>query len=471
MFFSIGLNMKRLRNCKIVATIGPASDNLAMLDRLYTTGVDVFRLNFSHGSHEKHAEVHKAIRNLEKKYGTCPTIMADLQGPKLRIGTFENDKIILEKDDTFIFDLDPTPGNTKRVCLPHPEILTSLAPGSQVLLDDGKLCLEVISSTLDKAKLKVITGGVLSNRKGVNVPDVLLAISSLTEKDKKDLNFALELGVDWVALSFVQSVKDIEEAREIIKDKALIMTKVEKPLAVSSLDAIVEASDGIMVARGDLGVEMRPEEVPMVQRRMLRVCQRLAKPVVVATHMLESMTHSPSPTRAEVSDVATAVYCGTDATMLSAESASGNYPTEAVRMMSNVISVVEKDPQFKLTAEEDVNDPINTIIDSLCAGTYEISKAARAKNIVLFSDSFEAAARLSRLRPICKTFLVTSDIDLARRAGVLNGVYAFVMKKEFEVDMLIKNARFIIAEKELASPGETIVVASEPESFIKIITL
>lgn len=463
--------MKRLRNCKIVATIGPASDNFDMLDRLYSAGVDVFRLNFSHGSHEKHEEVYKAIRSLEKKHGWNPTIMADLQGPKLRIGTFENDKIILEKDDKFIFDLDPMPGNTKRVSLPHPEILASLEIGTKVLLDDGKLCFEVVSALHDAVMLKVLTGGVLSNHKGVNIPHVLLSISALTEKDKKDLDFALSLGVDWVALSFVQSVRDIEEAREIIRNKALIITKVEKPLAVQSIEAIIEASDAIMVARGDLGVEMRPEQVPVVQRTILRVSKRLAKPVVVATHMLESMTHSPSPTRAEVSDVATAVYLGTDATMLSAESASGVYPIESVRMMNNVIKEVEKDPQFKRNLEDGVQDPIHTNLDAFLFGVYNASEVSQVKTIVFFSDSFEAIARLSRFRPQANILFVTSDISIARRSGILNGVYSILMKKEFDTEMIVRNAQLVVSEKECASLGDTIVVASEPDNFIKIITI
>ena len=318
--------MRRFRNGKIVATVGPAVNTLESIEKLYLSGVDVFRLNFSHGTYAAHEKIFRMIRTIEKKYKTPLTVLADLQGPKLRIGTFENNRVFLEEGDTFIFDQDPTPGNTKRVYLPHPEIWEVLKPGVTILVDDGKLRFELLSSDDQELRAKVIVGGLISNNKGVNIPDAILPIPALTEKDKQDLSFALDLGVDWVALSFVQNVKDVEEVRDLVKGKAKIMSKIEKPLAVKDIAPITLVSDGVMVARGDLGVEMNPEEVPAAQRIIINTCHRLGRPVVVATQMLESMITMPTPTRAEVSDVAYAIYSGADATMLSAESASGKYP-------------------------------------------------------------------------------------------------------------------------------------------------
>lgn len=453
--------MKRSRNGKIVATIGPASNSPEMIEKLYLGGVDIFRLNFSHGDHAGHEKVYNAIRSVGRKYHSFPTILADLQGPKLRVGTFENDKVILEAGDTFRFDLDKTPGGTKRVNLPHPEILEALKVGTELLLDDGKLRFEVLSCAADYAKVKVIVGGQLSNRKGVNVPHVMLPIPALTEKDKKDLNFALKLGIDWIALSFVQNVEDVEEALSIINGRAKVISKIEKPLAVRAIEPITQISDGIMVARGDLGVEMNPEEVPAAQRLIINTCHRLGKPVVVATQMLESMIASPSPTRAEVSDVANAVYGRADATMLSAESASGQYPLEAVTMMHKIIEVTENDPSYVNSLECDTRCPHQTLVDAKCKAAKDASVFSRASCIMMFSDSFESVARCARLRPSCPIVLGTSSEELAQQAGLLYGVCSVIVKKEFDLEKLNRIAVTVSTDRKFAKTGDSIVVLND----------
>lgn len=453
--------MKRFRNGKIVATIGPASNTPELIEKLYLSGVDVFRLNFSHGEHADHEKVYKAIRAVGRKYHSFPTILADLQGPKLRVGVFENQKIILEEGDRFRFDLDKTPGDTKRVNLPHPEILEALKVGTPLLLDDGKLRFEVLSCCPEYADVKVVVGGSLSNRKGVNVPQVMLPIPALTEKDRKDLDFALELGVDWVALSFVQNVEDVEEAKQIINGRAKVMAKIEKPLAVEAIEPITFAADAIMVARGDLGVEMNPEEVPVAQRIMINTCHRLGKPVVVATQMLESMISLPSPTRAEVSDVANAVYAGADATMLSAESASGQFPVESVTMMNKIIERVEKDPTCVRRLEDNTQCPAQTFLDAKCKAAKDAAMLSSASCIVMFTDSFLSISRCSRLRPTCPILLVTSSEKLAQQAGLLNGVFSVIVKKEFNFEKQNQLAVSLALDFDFAKNGEKIVILND----------
>lgn len=453
--------MKRCRNTKIVATIGPSSNSPEIIEKLYLGGVDVFRLNFSHGDHAGHEKIYDIIRSIGRKHHSSPTILADLQGPKLRVGTFENSKIILEEGDIFRFDLDKTPGDTKRVNLPHPEILEALKVGTSLLLDDGKLRFEVLSCSPEHAEVKVVVGGQLSNRKGVNIPQVMLPIPALTEKDKKDLDFALKLGVDWVALSFVQSAEDVEEARGIIKGRAKVLSKIEKPLAVQSIEPITKISDGIMVARGDLGVEMNPEEVPAAQRLIINTCHRMGKPVIVATQMLESMITSPSPTRAEVSDVANAVYSGADATMLSAESASGQYPLEAVSMMSKIIEATEKDPSCVRRIEDNTQCPHQTPLDAKCKAAKSAAMYSNAACILMFSDSFEHVACCSRFRPTCPIILGTSSDEVARQTGLLCGVYSFIMKKEFNLDKLCKIATSAVVDQKFAKIGDSIVMLND----------
>jgi len=357
--------MRRHRNAKIVATLGPASSTPDVINTLFRAGVDVFRLNFSHGVPADHRKRMQAIRAIEAKAGRPIGVLIDLQGPKLRIGTFAEGPVQLEAGAAFRFDLDPAPGSANRVCLPHPEIFAVLKPGLQVLLDDGKLALTIERCGRGYAMARVAVGGRLSERKGVNIPNAIVPVSPLTPKDRRDLAFGLGLGADWVALSFVQRPEDIDEARALIGKRAAIIAKLEKPMAIKKLDAIVEKADGIMVARGDLGVEMRPEQVPTVQRRIIRACRRAGKPVIVATQMLESMIDSPVPTRAEASDVATAVYDGADAVMLSAESASGHYPVEAVEIMDRIIREVEHDEHYRTMTDAQHSEPQATAADAI----------------------------------------------------------------------------------------------------------
>jgi len=334
----------RDRNAKILATLGPASSDPEVIRALFAAGVDVFRFNFSHGSHEDHRARYDAVRAIEQEIGRPVGILLDLQGPKLRLGTIEGGKLDVAQGQQLTLDMNPAPGNASRIPLLHPEIFAAVKAGDKLLVDDGKVQLQVLSCDSQSATVQVDNDGVLSDRKGVNVPGAILPLSPLTDKDRQDLEFGLSLGVDWVALSFVQRPEDIAELKSIVNGRAWVMAKLEKPAAIDSLEAIVAISDGIMVARGDLGVECLPEDVPVLQKRIIRMCRELGKPVVVATQMLESMITSPVPTRAEVSDVAGAIYDGVDAVMLSAESAAGDYPIEAVSMMNRILCATELDP-------------------------------------------------------------------------------------------------------------------------------
>ena len=326
----------RARNAKILATLGPASSDAQTIRALFDAGVDVFRFNFSHGTHEDHRKRYDLVRQIEREVNRPVGILMDLQGPKLRLGLIEGGRLTVRKGDVLTLDLDPAPGSATRIPMPHPPIFEAVRPGDDLLIDDGKVRLKVLHGDSQSARVEVCNDGALSDRKGVNVPGAILALSAMTDKDRADLAFGLELGVDWVALSFVQRPEDIEEIKALVAGRAWVMAKLEKPAAIESLEAIVEASDGVMVARGDLGVEKPPEDVPILQKRIIRVCREVGKPVVVATQMLESMISSPVPTRAEVSDVAGAIYDGVDAVMLSAESASGQYPVQAVSMMDQI---------------------------------------------------------------------------------------------------------------------------------------
>ena len=355
--------MRRLRQAKIVATLGPASDTPEVIHSLFEAGADVFRLNFSHGNRADHARRVAAIRALERQVGRPIGILTDLQGPKLRVGSIEGGAVDLLRGAAVRLDLDKAPGNADRIPLPHPEIFTAISEGTDLLLDDGKLRLRVTEAGADFAVAEVITGGTLTDNKGVNVPNALLPISALTPKDREDLNFALDQGVDYIGLSFVQRPEDIAEARRLIAGRAAVMSKLEKPAAIDHLDEIVSQSDAVMVARGDLGVELPPEDVPSLQKQIIRECREQGKPVVVATQMLESMISAPAPTRAEASDVATAIFDGADAVMLSAETAAGLYPLEAVAMMNRIILRVEQDPLFWAQLETSHQDPEATAPD------------------------------------------------------------------------------------------------------------
>ncbi len=421
--------MRRFRNAKIVATLGPSSSTKETISALFYAGVDVFRLNFSHGTHADHQELYNIIRELEKNVQRPIAILMDLQGPKLRVGTFESGKIVLKAGQSFRLDLDPTLGNAERVNLPHPEIFAAVTPEMDLLLDDGKLRLKVQNFGKDFIETIVMTDGELSNRKGVNVPGVMLPISALTKKDLADLDFGLSLGVDWVALSFVQQPKDLTEAHHLIKGRAKIMAKLEKPMAIQHLDEIIDLSDGIMVARGDLGVELPPEEVPSIQKRIIRACRLAGKPVVVATQMLDSMIHAPSPTRAEASDVATAIYDGVDAVMLSAESASGQYPVEAVSIMSRIITKVEQDPIYRQMIDASRTKPEHTVADAITSSARQIAETINVSAIVTFTDSGLTTLKAARERPESPILALTPRLSTARMLPMVWGAHSVLTQE------------------------------------------
>ena len=423
--------MRRLRNVKIVATLGPASNDYEMIRALFEAGADVFRLNMSHGTHDDIRARHVIIRQIEADTGRPIAILADLQGPKLRVGTFANPEgEDLVDGAAFRMDLDPAPGDVTRVQLPHPEIFAALEPGSSLLVNDGKIRLVVNDCGKDFANCTVTVGGQISNRKGVNVPDVVLPLAALSDKDLKDLEFACDLGVDWLALSFVQRPEDVLQARALAKGRALIMSKIEKPAAVKAYDAILAVSDGIMVARGDLGVELPVYSVPPIQKRLVRGARAAAKPVIVATQMLESMIESPMPTRAEVSDVATAIYEGADAVMLSAESAAGRFPIEAVATMNNVAISVESDPTYRSIIEASRTVKRTTVADGIVAAAREIAESSDIKAIAVFSQSGTTVSLVARERPRVPIIALTPLMDTARRLCLTWGAHCVLTEEQ-----------------------------------------
>ena len=454
------MTLRRSRNAKIVATVGPACSDREMLRRLFFAGVDVFRLNFSHGTADDHRTRFAILRDLERETGRPIGILADLQGPKLRVGGFTNGPINLTEGQSFRLDLDPAPGNEQRAGMPHPEIFAALSAGSELLLDDGRLRLVVERCGPAFADTQVVVGGKLSANKGVNVPDVVLPLTALTTKDRRDLDVALELGADWVALSFVQRPEDVEEARAIIGNRAAIMSKLEKPAAIARLEDIVAASDAVMVARGDLGVEMPAERVPAIQKRIIRTCRQQGKPVVVATQMLESMVASPVPTRAEASDVATAVYDGADAVMLSAESASGKFPLEAVSMMNRIIEQVEADPAYRQvinTAYTPAPPGQAVIADAVCGAVRCAVSTLHAAALVCYTRSGQTSLHAARERPECPVVSLTPIESTSRRLAVVWGIHSVRIDGVSHVDEMTTVACEIARREGFARSGQIIV--------------
>lgn len=450
--------MPRHRNAKILATLGPASATKEILRDLYEAGVDVFRLNFSHGTHEDHLDRIRMIREIESEVG-CPIgILGDLQGPKLRVGIFQKDAITLETGQTFQLDLSEELGNAKRVKLPHPEIYKAAQQGTLLLLDDGKLQLEVTDVRQDCLTTIVRVGGKLSNNKGVNVPGAQLPISALTEKDLIDLEFALSHSVDWIALSFVQCPEDILAAKKLIGNQAKVLAKLEKPLAIDHLEPIIELSDAIMVARGDLGVELPLEDVPSIQKRIIRSCREAGKPVVVATQMLDSMVHAPSPTRAETSDVATAIYDGVDAVMLSAESASGSYPVEAVSMMNRIIERVEQDPVYRQMIEAARPYPQHTTPDAITAAARIITETIPIVVTVTFTESGSTTLRAARERPESPIIGMTPTLQTARMLCMVWGVHAVVSGEISSFTDMVSRSCHAALHEAYAHPGDDILI-------------
>ncbi|MEM8956563.1 MAG: pyruvate kinase [Pseudomonadota bacterium] len=452
--------MIRKRNIKIVATLGPASSDADTIRALFEAGADVFRLNMSHGSQEDIAARHGIIRALEDEMERPIAILADLQGPKLRCGVFAEGKHTLESGSKFRFDLDPAPGSAERVCLPHKEIFDALEPGARLLVNDGKLRLRVEDCGPDFADCVAENSGDISDRKGVNVPDVVLPLAALSEKDRSDLEFVCNLGVDWVALSFVQRPEDVHEARGLIGDRAAVMVKVEKPAAVKVFDKILESCDGIMVARGDLGVEMPIHSVPPIQKRLIRGCRNAAKPVIVATQMLESMIDSPVPTRAEVSDVATAIYEGADAIMLSAESAAGSYPVQAVTMMNSVAEEVEGDETYRAIIEASRKIKRDTVADAIVHAARELAETANVAAICCFTHSGTTASLVSRERPTVPIIALTPFPETARRLSLSWGMTCATTGTVERFKMAVVKAARIAREMGLAAVDDQIVVTA-----------
>jgi len=453
----------RKRQTKIVATLGPASANADVIDALFTSGVDVFRLNCSHGSHDDHRQRLEILRGIERLRGRPIGVIADLQGPKLRLATFVNGHIALTLGQSLRLDLDLSPGNEARVGMPHPEIFAALVPGAELRLDDGKVRLEVLSCGPDFAVTRVLAGTALSDRKGVNVPGVALPISALTKKDRADLAFALDAGADWIALSFVQRPEDVIEARELIGDRAALLAKIEKPQAIEHLEAIVALCDGIMVARGDLGVEMPAEDVPILQKRIVLEARRHGKPVIVATQMLESMISSPTPTRAEASDVATAIFDGADAVMLSAETASGAYPIEAVAIMNRIAERVERDPLYRqmIDAQRVARVQISGS-DAISSAAGEVARAIGSAVIATYTTSGSTTLRAARERPSVPILCLARSVSISRRMALAYGVHSvsasvpdgFSAKIAYAVEVAVRDGFAAHGEKLVITAGD-----------------
>ena len=452
--------MRRQRFTKIVATVGPASATPERLRALFEAGADVFRLNFSHGTHEDHRQRVQQLRALEKKFNHPIAILMDLQGPKLRLGVVGKQPMELKKGQKLRFDMDPKPATAKRVPLLHPEIFKAAKPDGLILIDDGKVRLRIVAHDADTIDTEVEVSGQISDRKGVNLPNLVLPMSPMTPKDHKDLAFGLSLGVDWVALSFVQHAHDIAELKKLVAGRAAVMAKLEKPAAIDHLDEIIEQSDGIMVARGDLGVEMPPEAVPPLQKRILAACRTLGRPAIVATQMLESMVHSPTPTRAEASDVATAVYDGADAVMLSAESASGSYPIEAVTIMDRIIRAAEGDPLYRRLMDASRHEPEATTADAISAAARQCAHTLSAAAIVTYTNTGSTTLRAARERPDVRILCLTPNHNTARRMTLTWGVHPVHAEDAHNFADMVQRAVRVARKEELAKEGERLVITA-----------
>ncbi|HEV7264658.1 MAG TPA: pyruvate kinase [Falsiroseomonas sp.] len=452
--------LRRRRRTKIIATLGPASSTAEVIERLFRAGADVFRLNFSHGSHADHAERIAIIRALEKRVERPIGILADVQGPKLRVGKFQGGRVQLQTGHPFRLDLMATPGDVRRVQLPHPEIIAAAGIGTTLLLDDGKLRLRVTHRRDGHLETEVVVGGPLSDRKGVNVPDVVLPIPALTEKDREDMAFVLDQGVEYIGLSFVQRPEDVAEAKLIADGRAWIMVKMEKPQAIDNLGEIVRLADCVMVARGDLGVECPPEEVPLIQKRIVRTARAAGRPVVVATQMLESMIGAPSPTRAEASDVATAVFDGADAVMLSAETAAGQYAYEAVNMMDRIVARVEQDPGWRTLTDAERPLPERSSAGAIAAAARQVAGTIEAEAIATFTATGSTTLRVAQERPDCPIIGLTSSEQTARRLAVVWGVHPLTVAELHSMTDMVAKAIRAAAQEGFAKPGDEVVVTA-----------
>ncbi|MEI2736611.1 MAG: pyruvate kinase [Rhodoblastus sp.] len=451
--------MRRLRRCKILATLGPASADKETIAALHDAGADLFRINMSHADHDGMRERIAMIREIEKESGRPIGILVDLQGPKLRIGAFAEGAVMLTKGAEFTLDDDPKPGDVHRVQLPHPEILSALEPGHVVLIDDGKVRLHVVESSARHAHAIVDVAGKISNRKGVSLPNTEIPVSAMTPKDRSDLEAGLNAGVDWVAISFVQRPEDVAEVKKIARGRALVMAKIEKPQAISRLDEIIDLSDALMVARGDLGVEMPLEKVPGLQKRITRMTRRAGKPVVVATQMLESMILSPVPTRAEVSDVATAVFEGADAVMLSAESAAGQFPVEAVATMNRIAEEVETDAVYRaVISGQRAAAPDPGGADAIAVAARDMAETLDLKAVCAWTSSGSTAFRIARERPQPPILALTPNRNTARRLALVWGVHAVVTKDASDIDDMARRACKLSNREGFSDEGDRVVI-------------
>ncbi|HET7717826.1 MAG TPA: pyruvate kinase [Bauldia sp.] len=452
--------MRRSRKVKILATLGPASSEKATIRSLFEAGADIFRINMSHTDHPKLRKFVSLIREVEEEVGRPIGILADLQGPKLRIGSFAEGEVEIAPGDVFVLDSKSTPGTKKRVELPHPEILAALEPGHRLLLDDGKVRLRVTQASRTKATATVEAGSRLSDRKGVSVPDSTIDFGALTDKDRSDLEAALNAGVDWIALSFIQRPEDLAEVKKVARGRAAVMAKIEKPQAVERLESIIDFADALMVARGDLGVEMPLEQVPGIQKRITRAARRAGKPVVVATQMLESMIHAPVPTRAEVSDVATAVFEGADAVMLSAESASGDFPVEAVATMHRIATEVERDPNYKNIMHAQRTEPQATGADAISAAARQIAETLHLAAICCYTSSGATAMRAARERPQTPIIALSPVLATARRLSLVWGLHCVAGPEPDNLEDMIRHACAVALREGFARPDERIIVTA-----------
>ena len=448
----------RSRKVKILATLGPASSDAGMIRQLMLAGADAFRINMSHGDQKQKAKLVEAIRELEKEFGRPSTILFDLQGPKLRVGRFKDGKAVVEKGQKFTLDRDEKAGDATRVELPHPELFEAIRPGANLLIDDGKIRLNVLEADGNRIVTEVKVGGTVSDNKGVNVPDVVVPIPALTDKDKDDLQFALEQRADWIALSFVQRPEDVAEARTLIGDRAALLAKIEKPAAIDRLNDIIALADAVMVARGDLGVELPPEQVPPLQNKIVATARQFGKPVVVATQMLESMITSPTPTRAEVSDVATAIYDGADAVMLSAESAAGQYPCEAVQMMDRIATSVERDPSYQARIHFTQTRLEATTADALAGSARQIASTISATAMICYTSSGSTARRIARERPPVPLLAMSASLHTARRMGLLWGVHPLHTRDVASFEEMVEKAKRMAIRHQLAKGGDRVIV-------------
>ncbi len=456
--------MRRMRNAKIIATLGPASTSPDMIEKLFMAGADVFRLNFSHGTHAEHQARYDSIRAVEAKVQRPISVLADLQGPKLRVGNFAGGAVMLDDGASFRLDLSDKMGTATRAPLPHPEVFAALSEGTELLLDDGKIRLLVERHGADFAETRVLVGGELSSHKGVNVPGAVLPISPLTPKDIADLAFAVEMGADWIALSFVQRSSDVAEARSRIqatgRPGVRLLSKLEKPAAIDHLDDIIDLSDAVMVARGDLGVECPPETVPILQKRIVAACRKVGKPVVVATQMLDSMVHLPAPTRAEASDVATAVYDGADAVMLSAETAAGRYPVGAVTIMDRIIQQVERDEHYHVITAASRSQPENTTRDAISAAARQVAHTLKAAAVVTYTSSGSTTLRAARERPEQPIVSLTADIDVARQLALVWGAHTVQTDEVHNFSEMVSKAILMAQREGFAAIGDRIVITA-----------